>query len=94
MILHRVIENLRQQHRMAVSIELAIVVLGVFLGMQVSDWNDERESRQESAIFNARLKRDTRDEAWGVHLLAGYNAPALRVAKNALKKGKARGPDH
>jgi len=42
MILRRIAEHLKQQHWTGVFIELAIVVLGVFLGMQVSNWNAER----------------------------------------------------
>ena len=35
MILRRLVENLKQQHWTAVAIELVIVVLGVFIGLQV-----------------------------------------------------------
>ena len=45
MILRRLTEHLKQQHWTAIGIELVIVVLGVFLGMQVSNWNEERVAR-------------------------------------------------
>ena len=45
MILRRLAEHLKQQHWTAIAIELVIVVLGVFLGMQVSSWNEDRTLR-------------------------------------------------
>ncbi len=44
MILRRVIEHVRQQQWTAVGIDFCIVVVGVFIGIQVSNWNDERET--------------------------------------------------
>ena len=45
MILRRIAEHLRQQHWTAALIELAIVVLGVFIGLQADAWNDARKER-------------------------------------------------
>lgn len=86
MILRRVVESLRQQHWTAVFIELVIVVLGVFIGMQVSNWNAEREDNRKSAIFTSRLEQDLRAEAWGVQFLTEYNKEVLRNADEALKE--------
>jgi hypothetical protein len=47
MILRRLTENLRAQNWTAISIEFLIVVLGVFLGTQVSNWNEERAEKRE-----------------------------------------------
>ena len=44
MILRRVVANLKHQHWTAIGIELVIVVVGVFIGMQVSNWNEDRET--------------------------------------------------
>ena len=41
MILKRVVEHMKQQQWSAVVIELTIVVLGVFIGLQVNNWNDD-----------------------------------------------------
>jgi len=45
MILRRIGHHLKQQQWTAVLIELAIVILGVFLGFQVTDWANERANR-------------------------------------------------
>ena len=54
MILRRLGERLRQQDWFAVTIELALVVAGVFLGIQVANWNEERKARSTEA---ARVDR-------------------------------------
>ncbi len=44
-LLRRIASELRQHHWTGVFIELAIVVFGVLIGMQVSNWNDDRIDR-------------------------------------------------
>lgn len=45
MILRRIIQHLRKQEWTAIGIDFVIVVLGVFVGLQVSNWNEERANR-------------------------------------------------
>jgi hypothetical protein len=47
MILSRFLAHLKQQHWTGAFIELVIVVLGVFIGLQVQDWNTVRIARAE-----------------------------------------------
>jgi len=46
MIFRRLVANLRAQNWTAIGIELAIVFIGVFLGTQVSNWNQARIERR------------------------------------------------
>ncbi len=48
MILRRLTANLRAQNWTAIGIEFLIVVVGVFLGTQVANWNHERIERRET----------------------------------------------
>jgi hypothetical protein len=48
MILGRVSAGLRRQDWMAIGIEFLIVLLGVFIGTQVSNWNEERVEKRET----------------------------------------------
>ena len=73
MILRRLAEKLKQQHWTAIGIDLLILVLGVFLGMQVSNWNEDRENNHKAAVFTARLKADLRVEDWSYQFLIAYN---------------------
>ena len=84
MIRQRVIEQLRAQQWVAVFIELAIVVLGVFIGLQVSNWNQDRESARQGANFAERLKSDLRHEDWVYQLMIDYNRQVLKSAMEAV----------
>lgn len=54
MILRRFIEHFRQQNWAAIGIDFAIVVIGVFLGMQIGNWNAERiEGQRREQIVDA-----------------------------------------
>lgn len=46
MLLRRVIEHVREQSWTAIAIDFVIVVIGVFVGIQVANWNEERVERQ------------------------------------------------
>lgn len=54
MILRRVIQHVKKQEWTAIWIDLVIVVLGVFIGIQVANWNEERADR---AAYHAALVR-------------------------------------
>ena len=84
MILRRFVANLKQQQWTGVFIELVIVVLGVFIGMQVSNWNQQRATDQQSEIFTARLKADLRAEDWTYQFLIAYNQEVLANANRAV----------
>ena len=52
MRLRRVIEHLKAQQWTAVWIDLVIVVVGVFIGIQVSNWNQGRaDGRREHLLL-------------------------------------------
>jgi hypothetical protein len=46
MILRRLADNLRAQNWTAIAIEFVLLVLGVFLGIQVANWNEARAERE------------------------------------------------
>jgi hypothetical protein len=84
MILRRVIQHVKEQHWTAIWIDLLIVILGVFIGTQVSNWNTEREINKKSAVFTERLKVDLREEAWGYEYLIEYNKDVLSNISKVL----------
>ena len=59
MILRRISENLRSQNWFAVTVEFVIVVVGVFMGLQVQDWNEARKERIEEHALLSRLHVET-----------------------------------
>jgi len=84
MILRRLSQSLKVQNWTAIWIEFVLLVAGVFLGIQVSNWNAERETRQKSAIFSARLMADLRVEAWAYQYLMEYEKDVQANARRAL----------
>ena len=83
MILRRLAQSLKQQNWTSIWIEFVLLVAGVFLGIQVSNWNEERETKQRAAVFTERLRDDLRKEAWAYEDLIQYsretNASQRRV---------------
>lgn len=61
MLLRRVIKHVNEQNWTAIGIDLIIVVIGVFLGIQVSNWNDERTVRTAEKELIARLVSEASD---------------------------------
>ena len=84
MILHRFSEAVRKQDWFTVAIELSILVLGVFLGLQVNNWNEARLEARQSEVFTERLIADLRIEAWNYDTTLGYLGEVQSNADRAL----------
>jgi hypothetical protein len=84
MILRRLSQSLKEQNWTAIVIEFVLLVSGVFLGIQVSNWNAERETKQKAEVFTQRLKADLREEAFGYQYLIEYNRDVLAAAEKAV----------
>lgn len=84
MILRRVVDHLKLQHWTAIGIELLIVILGVFIATQVSNWNQERATNEQAAVFTAHLKEDLREEDWGYQMMIQYNRAVLANAQRTV----------
>lgn len=57
-VLRRIATDLRQHHWTGVAIELLIVVLGVFIGLQAANWNEGRKDRALARQYLERLRED------------------------------------
>jgi hypothetical protein len=60
MILRRITEHVRAQNWLAVGIDFVIVVVGVFAGIQVSNWNEARQGAEQQQRYVERLAADFR----------------------------------
>ena len=58
MILRRLSQALKEQNWMAIVIEFVLLVVGVFLGIQVANWNETQQDYKREAEFIVRLDRD------------------------------------
>lgn len=61
MILHRLADAIREQNWFTVFIEVLIVMIGIFLGLQVTQWNENRKERALEAIYTQRLHQEVLD---------------------------------
>lgn len=55
MIVGRIIDDLRQQNWTKLILELLVLITGVFLGLQVDDWNEDRKDRVREDMYLNRL---------------------------------------
>jgi hypothetical protein len=89
MILRRIAHHLQQQQWTAVLIELAIVILGVFLGFQVTDWASERTSRSAETRHLEEIAEDLRADIGALELSAV--SARMRISGIDYILGETRG---
>jgi len=62
MILRRVIMHFRKQEWTAIALDFLIVVVGVFVGLQVNNWNQDLQDKRIAENYLGRLEEDLRSE--------------------------------
>ncbi len=73
MILRRLSQSLKEQNWTAIVIEFVLLVTGVFIGIQVSNWNQARVEQQRTALLLDGFRTDMQD----------YSAVSRKFAKRA-----------
>ena len=58
MILRKLAEAIAEQNWFTVMLEVLIVVVGIFIGLQADDWNQERRDRIDEQLYLAELMED------------------------------------
>jgi len=91
MLLRRITRDVKNQNWTAVGIDFLIVVVGVFIGIQVANWNDERQDRADEVYYLKRILNDIDDSIASNALVVEYLGEKTRntywvVAK--LRDGK------
>ncbi|MEJ2535331.1 MAG: hypothetical protein P8008_07710 [Gammaproteobacteria bacterium] len=90
MILRRFTEALRRQDWTTIGVELVMVVLGIFLGIEAANWNEDRRDRQDESAYLLRLHEDVRssieDLNRGRDDVASWNEQGQRALR-ALQEG-------
>jgi ribosome modulation factor len=91
-MLRRFREHVARQNWFAVGVDLAIVVVGVFLGTQANNWNQDRIERAEAREYRAQIIDNLRANEADIAMRAYYyrqvQAHAI-AALNALKQPNA-----
>lgn len=84
MVIRRIREHAAQANWFGVGIDLLIVFIGVFLGMQASNWNEARVERQQGESYRARLVEDLRTNESDLRQRRSYYLQVRRHSLAAL----------
>ena len=88
MLLHRITQHVKDQNWFAVGIDFVIVVIGVFIGIQVANWNDARAERSQEREIVLQLIAEAHETNMRIDdndmLNAGRLSAAIR-AHDTLK---------
>ena len=84
MILRRLTENLRAQNWTAITIEFLIVVIGVFIGTQVANWNQQRLAKVETERMLAQLVPELQSQLQYFDDVRAYYGVTRKYADQAL----------
>jgi hypothetical protein len=84
LVIRRIREHAATHNWFAVLIDLGIVVLGVFLGTQVSNWNDNRLERAQAHDYRLQIIEDLRSNEQDLNAREAYYGQAREHALAAL----------
>lgn len=93
MIFRRFVQRFRQQQWGAIATELAIVIIGVFIGIQVSNWNQARADARLGQDYVQRLTRDLNENLAGARAQAAYYAAVLESVRKTDALLRSADPD-
>lgn len=79
MILRRFIEHVKSENWFAVGLEFLLVVAGIFVGLQVTDWNEVRKEKTEEKAYLARIYLDQMASLEALH--ADIEGNEIRAAR-------------
>ncbi len=84
MILRRFILHIQDQNWFAVGLDVLVVIVGIFLGMQVTEWNDERKQSQLEAQYLVLLQRDLESINASLQAQLDHEQRVISIAPVAL----------
>ncbi|MEO0615989.1 MAG: hypothetical protein AAFY69_07615 [Pseudomonadota bacterium] len=84
MFFRKISKQLKKQNWAAIWIDLVIVVVGVYLGIQVDNWNEARNDRDRAQVFAERLQRDLQTDIDRATMRRAFNVEVLDYGREAL----------
>jgi hypothetical protein len=91
MRIQRFNKYIKEQNWFAVWLDLVIVFLAVFIGLQADNWNQERVAKQTAKTYYARLIDDLKVEQSSRDARVIYYEQAKRHAESAIKALRTSG---
>jgi hypothetical protein len=94
MILRRFMKHVTDQNWFAVGLDVLVVITGIFLGMQVSEWNEGRKDRIDGQDFISRIHNEILDAEQASKRVRERRlyliSPLNDAAKTIFDKSKSR----
>ncbi|MFT5520824.1 MAG: hypothetical protein ACI9IA_001421 [Enterobacterales bacterium] len=84
MILRSVTKHVKEQNWFAVVLDLFIVIFGVFIGIQVANWNESYSDQAEYLLALERLKHETKTNRVTIDTVDIAVAKSLNIVGDAL----------
>jgi hypothetical protein len=84
MILRRIAESIRARDWFTVVIEFAIVVAGVFIGIQVANWNEARKFAAQEQSYLSQLRDEIANNNRAVEYQVQYTREVVAAGQRAL----------
>lgn len=84
MILRRLAAAIRRQDWFLVALEIAIVVVGILIALQVDNWNEARKARAQGEQWRQQIIADLRQSQRDMQGRLVYNRQALEFGETAL----------
>jgi|GEM_PF-1016790 len=72
MIFRRIKAHIEKENWFAVFIDFLIVVVGVFIGIQVANWNETQQDRKEQYVILELLESDIQSDIKLIESITGY----------------------
>lgn len=92
MLLRRVTKHVKDQNWFAVGVDFVIVVIGVFIGIQVANWNTARIDRAEESAFLKTLQQDVLELERISNRLMDFRTAQLKSLASATAVLQGRDP--
>jgi len=86
MLLRRIAEHLKVQNWTAVLLDFLIVVVGVYIGIQAANWNDERRAREERATSLDRLHSEAEMSVAFLHAVVEQYRRTIEARSSVLSR--------
>lgn len=85
MIFRRFAQRFRQQQWGAIATELAIVIIGVFIGLQAQDWATAHAEQHRADVLLQQVRGDLDSERVNVNAYLDYQQVTAAYARTAIK---------
>jgi len=75
LLLRRITEHIKEQNWFAVALDFVIVVAGILIAFQITEWNEARIESQRERVLLERLQLDfERIVSWGDQIMPRVNS--------------------